>query len=127
MRKITKAEIVVVLLVFSIPAIAWITSEIRWARMNNPAGRFGSVEEYVQHGRLPERVTKTMKEGRSYFIAFSPMNHGLAVPSGPAAYVFDSNGQLVDWSPDTGDDPDFIKRWPHDKQRPSSLRQMRAR
>lgn len=31
--------------------------------------------------------------------------------SGPAGYVFDADGRLVDWSSDIGDDPAFDDRW----------------
>ena len=47
-----------------------------------------------------------------FFIAYSPMNYWLAVPSGPAAYVFDESGQMVEWSWDPGDDLDFQEKWP---------------
>ena len=35
----------------------------------------------------------------------------LYLPSGPPAYIFDKNGNLIDYSLDTGDDPDFLNKW----------------
>jgi hypothetical protein len=31
-------------------------------------------------------------------------------PSGPPIYIFDTKGQLVDWTPDEGDDGPFWRR-----------------
>ena len=33
------------------------------------------------------------------------------IPSGPAAYVFDKSGRLLDWTVDSGDDHDFQQKW----------------
>ncbi len=33
------------------------------------------------------------------------------LPSGPAAYVFDRTGRMVDWTPDSGDDDEFQAKW----------------
>lgn len=102
------------LLVVLIPAglvSGFVLSEIRWQRINNPEGKFTNVREYLAHGRLPARVTKVQRDGNTFFIAYSPMDYRLAVPSGPAAYVFDQTGQMVDWSRDTGENPSFATRW----------------
>lgn len=40
-------------------------------------------------------------QGTNYTVAFGPA--GGALPSGPAAYVFDSEGNFVDWTADMGD------------------------
>ena len=37
---------------------------------------------------------------------------GERLASGPASYIFDSTGKLVDWTIDEGDDTRFQKRWP---------------
>jgi hypothetical protein len=87
-------------------------SEIRWAKINSPVGKFTNVTEYVAHGRQPSRVTSVEKKGKTYFIAHGPLDTWLATPSGPAAYVFDESGRMVHWSPDTGDDPSFWRQWP---------------
>ena len=36
---------------------------------------------------------------------------GSALLSDPPANVFDSEGKLVDWSLDTGEDPAFHRKW----------------
>ena len=103
----------------------WALSEFRWAQLNNPAGKFSNLEEYLAAGRGPSFVTRTRKGDESFLMAHSPMDTWLAVPSAPAAYVFDAGGVLVDWSPDPGDDPAFRERWPRGEEVPlSALRQL---
>lgn len=98
---------------------SWCVSEVRWAWINSPDGRFGSLSEYLQYGRYPERVSKVRVGEDTYFVAYSPMDTWLAVPSGPAAYVFDARGRLVAWSHDIGDDPDFLRQWSHSREHSS--------
>ena len=124
MKRIAKIKIIIGALLVVAPACGWLLSEIRWARINAPDGRFSNVREYIARGRPPSRVTKVEKEGKTFFIAYSPMNTWLAVPSGPAAYVFDATGQMVEWSADTGDDPDFQKKWPLPQEK-SSLEELK--
>jgi len=107
-----------------VPACGWLLSEIRWARINNPDGKFTNVREYIVQGRQPSRVTKVQREGGTFFIAYSPMDTWLALPSGPAAYVFDGTGEMIEWSRDIGDDPDFQKKWPL-PQEESSLEELK--
>lgn len=90
----------------------WLVSEVRWSRINNPSGKFSTVDEYLAQARQPSSVGKANKGGATYYVAYSPMDSWLAVPSGPAAYVFDETGQLVDWTSDTGDDATFRATWP---------------
>lgn len=111
MKKIIKTKLIPAILILVLPC-AWLLSEIRWSRINNPSGRFDNLQEYLEHGRYSERVIRVEKNGNAFFITHSPMDTWLAAPSGPAAYVFDENGRLVDWSNDMGDDPSFRKRWP---------------
>lgn len=39
-----------------------------------------------------------------------------ALPSGPPIYIFDRAGTLVDWTPDSGEDPDFGRAWSSDAE-----------
>lgn len=59
--------------------------------------------------------------GADFWIAYAPMDYGLALPSGPAANVFDDQGRLVDWSADTGDDSRFPNNWPSKAMTPGSI------
>ena len=120
-----RKELIVCAVRFGIPALAWITSEVRWARINSPRGKFTSSGEYLAAGRLPSRVLALTTNGSTFLIAYSPMDHWLAFPSGAAAYVFDESGRMVTWSRDTGDDGRFQKDWPLRQQQRSSLEDLR--
>lgn len=91
--------------------ISWAVCEVRWWSINSPDGRFSNVTEYLNHGRTPARVVRVDLDDQSYVVAFSPQDSLLAFPSGPAAYVFDERGQLVDWCSDTGENPVFQRQW----------------
>lgn len=119
--RISRKELIVCLLLLGIPGIAWLGSEVRWARVNSPHGKFISVSQYLAAGRLPSRVTTITTNGSKFVIAYSPMDHWLAVPSGSAAYVFDESGRLVAWSGDTGDDGRFQRDWPLRQQEKASI------
>ena len=112
MKRSNKVEILIVVFVLVVPVGGWLLSEIRWARINNPDGKFTTVHDYLAQRRRPARVTKAQKGGNTFFIAYSPMDTWLAVPSGPAAYVFDETGHMVEWSRDTGHDWGFQQKWP---------------
>jgi len=105
--------------------VPWLRAERRWAEANNPAGKFTTAVEYLATGRLPSRVTTLSVKGESYWIAYGPMDHGGAIPSGPAAYVFDASGRLIAWSRDTGDDSAFQKAWPMAQQQAATIADLR--
>lgn len=103
-------------LVFGVVVVALSTWDLgKWYKANHPHGKFEDVQGFVDYASWRVFVRKTVKDGDTFFIAYNPpkkMNEmGHAVPSGPPAYVFDSKGQLVDWSLDTGEDPEFFRKW----------------
>jgi hypothetical protein len=121
----TLIELAICVGLFGAAGIAWLSSEIRWARINSPVGKFTSAPEYLAAERLPSRITKLTTNGSTFFIAYSPMDYRLAVPSGPAAYVFDESGHLVAWSRDTGDDGRFQRSWPLRQQAKASIEDLK--
>jgi hypothetical protein len=124
MKRGRKIEIALWAFIF-IFAAAWVASEVRWSRINSPRGKFDNAQEYIDHGRLPARAFKIQKAGETFFIAMSPMDTSFALtPSGPAAYVFDDTGRMVDWTDDIGDDSDFKVNWPRPYQE-SSLEELK--
>ncbi len=46
----------------------------------------------------------------------SGFTQAVTLPSGPAQYIFDADGFLVDWTLDLGDDPDFVAKWQPSKR-----------
>jgi hypothetical protein len=123
--RISRRQLIVCVLFAGIPGIAWFGSELRWASINNPQGSFSSVSEYLAAGRLPSRVTTLTNNGSTFVIAYSPMECWLAVPSGPAAYVFDESGRMVTWSFDSGDDDRFQREWPLRQQAKASIEDLK--
>lgn len=103
--------VAIILLVLALPVIAWILSEVRWASVNNPEGKFTNTAGYLAHGRLPERTYCVDRDGERFLLALGPLDTWLAFPSGPAAYVFNDDGDLVDWTRDIGDDAVFRDTW----------------
>ena len=89
-----------------------VLSHNHWDSLNNPEGKFTNVSEYLAQERPPSYITKVNKQGATFLIAYSSMDDmRLHVPSGPAAYVFDETGKLVQWSKDSGDDSQFSELW----------------
>lgn len=123
--RIPRKEFVFGLLFLVIPGIAWIGSELRWARINSPNGRFASASEYLAAGRLPSRVAKITSNGSRFWIAYGPMDHWLAMPSGSAAYVFDESGRMVAWSRDSGDGVAFQRSWPMSREEDASIEDLK--
>lgn len=90
---------------------------------------FGTILAYdivsLRQARPPEHV-RTLKSflewrpgphpalvrhiaGDKHLVVFAALHGFLA--SGPAAYVFDASGRLVDWAGDSGDDNTFQQKW----------------
>ena len=44
------------LLLFGLSVTLWIASEVSWAKINNPNGKFTCAGEYLAIGRTPSRV-----------------------------------------------------------------------
>ena len=122
MRK-NKRFVVLAVLVAVAPVLAWLGSEFRWDRINNPEQKFSNVNEYLALKRMPEKIIKSKQKSGLYYVAFSPMDTWFALPSGPAAYVFNDDGHLVDWTADSEDDPAFYEQWLQSAQ-PSTLAEL---
>ena len=104
---------------------SWIVSEVRWRIVNSPSGKFESAEAYLATGRPPREVVTLEVDDKDYWIAYGALDTWMATPSGSAAYVFDSEGILRDWTPDAGDDSAFQIRWTG-KARASSIEELRT-
>ncbi|NCC62228.1 MAG: hypothetical protein EOM12_15110 [Verrucomicrobiae bacterium] len=87
-------------------------SENRWEKLNNPTDKFHNINEYLEKGYTPSCVTKVKRGTNIFIIIYGTLtNKWLAIPSGPAAYVFDSSGKMIDWSYDVGDDSQYKLNW----------------
>ncbi|MBI3922523.1 MAG: hypothetical protein HY318_13960 [Armatimonadetes bacterium] len=85
---------------------------------------------YIRHRFTPREKTATIAQlekdfgvrlearrvavrGVYYTFARGPLVSWGNVPSGPPMYIFDSQGHLVDYTLDVGDDPRFADKWIH--------------
>jgi hypothetical protein len=78
-----------------------------------------TFEGFLQSKQSPRKIESIEKENQKFVFvtgAQTPL-WMITVPSGPPCYVFDSNGTLVDWTRDVGDDSGFKERWPYSLKR----------
>ena len=76
-----------------------------------PPDSVNTFEDYLSwRPRTEEIFELTLNEG-DYLLVFGPERGIMA--SVPSAYIFDERGILFDWTVDSGDDPEFLRRWPY--------------
>ena len=59
--------------------------------------------DFASAGRRPRRIELVRHDGGEYLVWFGALSGPIDVPSGPSCYLFDKNGELLDWQPETGD------------------------
>lgn len=102
------------LLLLPVLFLAYVGLELGLSSRMNPEGRFADLAGYLTHRPEAERFDSIVIDGTPHVVAYRRDN-GL-VNSGPAVYIFDSTGKLVDWSGDIGDEkPEFLVRWQVDR------------
>lgn len=74
-----------------------------------------TLAEFSANMPQPKKVVVFEKDGWSYVevIGLPPSFPVTPVPSGPPAYVFDSNGHINYWTVDIGDDAEYWAKWRH--------------
>jgi len=90
--------------------VCWIWYSARVKEALDPQSRFQTYIEYRNQMPPPDELWLVLKGKEEFLVAFGG-GSGLAIHSGPPAYVFDQKGRLVDWSLDIGDDSEFNSRW----------------
>lgn len=75
-----------------------------------PGAEMSDMGAFVSAMPRPSAAFSLQINGKLYIELVGPTPSALVLPSGPPAYVFD-DGQLVEWTSDLGDDPDFASRW----------------
>ena len=111
------------LLIAALPSI-WIVSEWDHARRSRLPGSVTTYREFLETMPQPAHVAIVSVDGQSYLEVNGPLPRGMAFPSGPPVYVFDSGGELVAWTYDSGDDGAFQSIWASpDLRRPISATQ----
>lgn len=80
-----------------------------------PGDRVTTLHEFLEWQPAADDFVAVNANGERHVIAYG--HAGGLLPSGPAAYVFDPAGNLVDWSPDIGDDSKFDDKWQAQRSR----------
>ena len=57
------------------------------------------------------RWQKCQRNGSVFYLAEGQLPPGFVLASGPPVYVFDSEGMLVEWFDDSGDEPSGLATW----------------
>ncbi len=99
---------------------AWLYSEHAYAQHVRPTG-ISDLRGFLARYSEVDRSFKIARGADQYFVVTLRVSSGMALPSGPPAYVFDARGRLVDWSMDTGEDPRYISAWPPDEMQQIDL------
>jgi hypothetical protein len=81
--------------------LAMLVVEIARRTFRPPEGA-GSLEELARTNEPKKRLARVVVRGNVYYVWLGRFVR-LAAPSGPACYVFDSEGKLVNFTPTTGD------------------------
>jgi hypothetical protein len=110
--RISRSSLISILVV-GLLAAYWAGSEFYYARSIAPR-EIGTVEDYFDRFGEPRFVRMVERDGESYyeFNGHPPRAYVIALPSGPPAYIFDSDGRFVAWCADPGDTPSFRHQWP---------------
>ena len=104
------------LLIAALP-IVWFASEWDHERRSRLPDSVTTYRDFLETMPQPARVAIVSVDGQSYLEVNGPLPRGLAFPSGPPVYVFDSGGDLVAWTYDSGDDSAFQSTWKSPEQR----------
>ena len=100
--KRTLVQIAQVCALFLALLLAWLLLNQIPASAARPPKNLKTIEEFRAWKRGMIKGKATFEHsGVSYTVLLAPAGRYLA--SGPSAYLFDVNGQFVDWTPDMGD------------------------
>ena len=88
----------------------WFATRLAYVETIHPSAMGITMTELGEQIGMPENLRPHSHNGSSYTLWSGPVK-AIFLPSGPPVYVFDSAGLLVDWSRDSGDDPEFREKW----------------
>jgi hypothetical protein len=107
----TTFKAVALALLFAGLFVGWLLSIRDWQHRMHPAGT--TLAEHLSQRPTAETQRLVDADGTKYLALIGPSESFPRFPSGPPVYLFDASGNLVDWSADEGDDPEFHRRWPN--------------
>lgn len=100
------------IVVLGVLFVIWALLDLRVRKSFAPSRADISFHEFNSSHTI--KLARTFElEGKQYFEALSqiPQSAFFYAASGPPAYVFDSEGRLVDWTPDRGEASRYLKKW----------------
>ncbi|MEZ0254534.1 MAG: hypothetical protein ACAI37_04615 [Chthoniobacter sp.] len=88
----------------------WLSSELIYASRICPT-RVRTVADHLRRFGAPQFVHEVQHDGSTFYEFTGSQPSLLALPSSPPAYIYDSQGRLVTWCSDPGDQPAFRQSW----------------
>lgn len=71
-------------------------------RLEPPQG-VTRLSDFAKAMSPPHRLELMRKDGSEYVVWFGELSGPIDIPSGHSCYLFDRNGDLLKWQPETGD------------------------
>ena len=76
-----------------------------------PPNSVVDLQTFMQQMPKPDSGYELNVGGSQHIELVGPLPSKWTLPAGPPSYIFDASGQLVDWTWDIGEDPDFVSAW----------------
>ena len=90
--------------------------EWKYAAVNKRHADLKTLSAFIENGVEHDKLYTFSQNGETYLFWAKPLTSRsrgiMCIPSGPACYIFDSSGDMVDYSLDIGDNPRFQDKWP---------------
>ncbi len=89
--------------VFAVLLVGWIAADLRSGFAVAPPQGVTHITVFAQQMKPPRRLARTQFESAEVIVWEGQLKPFPSVPSGPACYVFDRRGNLLEWSSETGE------------------------
>jgi len=89
---------------------AWIGAEFLLERRVVPPPSVRTFDQFLAWRPLTEHFCIHAIRGDDFLEALGS-GAGVLLPSGPAGYVFDRSGRMIEWTRDSGDDSRYQAQW----------------
>ena len=102
-----------VIVIFTFFIVGMVAMTILNIKRHTPSSPGIHISDFAREKPAPQAIVPFEKNGRTYFgwIAELSTLDTITVVSGPAVYVFDEFGTMVDYTLDIGDAPTFANNW----------------
>ena len=124
-----------VIVIFTFFVVGMVAMTILNIKRLSPSSPGIQISDFAREKAAPQAIVPFEKNDRTYFgwIAELSTLDTITVVSGPAVYVFDEFGIMVDYTIDIGDAPTFANNWEplmtrsYNKENYISLEEVEAR